>query len=104
MKCFQINSILCTYLPKQQREYYLKGRSSVDISLFEDSYTSVYDEADMTYGNEPKNHIAHSVTSINTDGNWERTVETPDTWLQGRVAGLNVIRLSLIHISEPTRL
>jgi TonB-linked SusC/RagA family outer membrane protein len=78
----------------QRREVALKGRSSVDISLFEDSFTSVYDEANMPYGNEPLNQIAHSVTSINTNGNWERTVETPDTWLQGRVPGLNAVRRS----------
>jgi TonB-linked SusC/RagA family outer membrane protein len=78
----------------QRREVPLKGRSSVDISLFEDSFTSVFDEAGMPFGNEPLNQIAHSVTSINTGGNWERAVETPDTYLQGRVAGLNVVRRS----------
>lgn len=78
----------------QRREVALKGRSSVDISLFEDSFTSVYDEARMPYGNEPLNQIAHSVTSINTHGNWERASETPDTYIQGRIAGLNAIRRS----------
>jgi TonB-linked SusC/RagA family outer membrane protein len=78
----------------QQREVPLKGRSSVDINLFEDSFISVYDEAGMPYGNEPLNQIAHSVASINSGGNWGRTLETPDTWLQGRVAGLNAVRRS----------
>jgi TonB-linked SusC/RagA family outer membrane protein len=78
----------------QRREVAVKGRSSVDINLFEDAYNSVYDEANMPYGNDPLNQIVHSVTSINSGGNWERTVETPDTWLQGRVAGLNSIRRS----------
>jgi TonB-linked SusC/RagA family outer membrane protein len=78
----------------QRREVDVKGRPSVDINLFEDAYNSVYDEANMPYGNDPLNQIAHSVTSINSDGNWERTLETPDTWLQGRAAGLNVTRRS----------
>jgi TonB-linked SusC/RagA family outer membrane protein len=78
----------------QKREVALKGRSSVDISLFEDSFKSVYDEANMPYGNEALNQITHSVTSINTGGNWERAAETPDTYLQGRIAGLNVVRRS----------
>jgi TonB-linked SusC/RagA family outer membrane protein len=87
-------SIMVTGPGYQQKEVALKGRISVDISLFEDSFKSVYDEARMPYGNEPLNQIAHSVTSINTGGNWERAVETPDSYLQGRVAGLNVIRRS----------
>ena len=78
----------------QEREVPLKGRSSIEVSLFEDSYNSVYDEARMPYGNIPLNQIAHSVTSFNTTGNWERATETPDTWLQGRIAGLNVVRRS----------
>jgi TonB-linked SusC/RagA family outer membrane protein len=78
----------------QQREVALKGRTSVDINLFEDSYKSVYDEARMPYGNQLLNQTTHSVTSINTGGNWERANETPDAYLQGRVAGLNAIRRS----------
>ena len=78
----------------QRREVSLKGKVSFDISLFEDSYKSVNDEAPMPYGNVPLNHIVHSVTSINTNGNWERTAETPVTYLQGRVSGLNVVRRS----------
>lgn len=78
----------------QGREVPLKGKLSFNISLFEDSFKSVYDEALMPYGNDPLNQIAHSVTSFNTTGNWERATETPDTYLQGRAAGLNVIRRS----------
>jgi TonB-linked SusC/RagA family outer membrane protein len=87
-------SLMVTGSGYQQREVALKGRRSVDVSLFESSFRSVYDEANMPYGNEPMNQIAHSVTSINTGGNWERAVETPDSYLQGRVAGLNVVRRS----------
>jgi TonB-linked SusC/RagA family outer membrane protein len=78
----------------QGREVPLKGKLSFDISLFEDSYNSVYDKANMPYGPEPLNQIVHSVTSINTGGGWERAAETPDAYLQGRIAGLNVVRRS----------
>src|ERR1035437_9390992 len=78
----------------QSKELPLKGRTSVEVSLYEDAFQSVYDEAKMPYGSEPMNQIAHSVTSFNTDGNWQRTSETPDTYLQGKVAGLNAIRRS----------
>jgi len=78
----------------QSRELALKGRTTVEVSLYEDAFQSVYDEAKMPYGSEPMNQIAHAVTSFNTDGNWQRTAETPDTYLQGKVAGLNAIRRS----------
>ena len=78
----------------QEREVALKGEVVVEVYLFEDSFHSLYDEAHMPYGNKPMNQIAHSVTSFNTGGNWERASETPDTYLQGRVAGLNAVRRS----------
>jgi TonB-linked SusC/RagA family outer membrane protein len=78
----------------QGREVPLRGRSSVEISLFEDSFNSVYDDARLPYGNRPLNQVAHSVASFNTTGNWERAAETPDTWLQGRITGLNSVRRS----------
>jgi TonB-linked SusC/RagA family outer membrane protein len=78
----------------QQREVPLKGRTAVEVSLFEDAFQSSYDMAKLPYGDEPLNQIVHSVSSFNTTGNWERTVETPDTYLQGRIAGVNAVRRS----------
>ena len=78
----------------QEREVSLKGKKELEVSLFEESFTSVYDEARMPYGNKPSNQIAHAVASFNTTGNWERAIETPDSWLQGRIAGLNAVRRS----------
>lgn len=78
----------------QEREVALQGRNSVDVSLYEDAFQSVYDLAHLPFGNVPLNHTASAVTSFNTDGNWQRANETPDTYLQGKVAGLNVIRRS----------
>ena len=78
----------------QEREVPLKGELTVNVDLFEDSFQSVYDEARMPYGNAPLNQIAHSVTTFNTTGNWERATETPDSYLQGRVSGLNAVRRS----------
>src|SRR5665647_3475112 len=78
----------------QEREVALRGKSSAEIELFEEAFNSFYDEARMPFGNKPLNQIAQSVTSFNTTGNWERATETPDSWLQGRFAGLNTIRRS----------
>lgn len=78
----------------QKKEVALKGRTTIDVNLYEDAVKSVYDEARMPYGRTPLNRLTHAVTSINTGGNWERTNETPDTYLQGRVSGLDVVRRS----------
>lgn len=78
----------------QQKEVALKGSETVEVSLFEDSYKSFYDEARIPYKNKIMSHIPYAVNSFNTGGNWERTVETPDTYLQGRIPGLDVIRRS----------
>ncbi|MEI9808529.1 MAG: TonB-dependent receptor plug domain-containing protein [Bacteroidota bacterium] len=41
-----------------------------------------------------KSQAPFAATSLRTDGNWGRSTETPSTYLQGRVAGLNAIRRS----------
>jgi len=78
----------------QAKEEALKGRKKVNAALFEESYTSVYDAAALPFGSVLKNRIPYAVSSINTDGSWNRTNETPDSYLQGKIAGLDVIRKS----------
>jgi TonB-linked SusC/RagA family outer membrane protein len=78
----------------QSKEIALKGRRMVTTSLYEDTYSSFYDAANLPFESRPQNHIAHAVTSIQTGGNWGRFSETPDSYLQGKVAGLNAIRRS----------
>ena len=80
----------------QQKQVPLKGRKTLpDVLLFEDTYNSIYDEAQMPFSNVPTNRQPNSVSMVNTLGAWEATsLETPDSYLQGKVAGLNVIRRS----------
>ena len=79
----------------QLKEVPLKGRHKLtDILIFEDSYNSVYDVAQMPVKSTPINQLVNSVTAISTGGSWETASETPDTYLQGKVAGLNAIRRS----------
>lgn len=80
----------------QQKEVPLKGRETLpDILLFEESYNSIYDEARMPFNNVAVNHQANSVANVNTLGAWDPTsLETTDSYLQGKVAGLNVVRRS----------
>jgi TonB-linked SusC/RagA family outer membrane protein len=78
----------------QEKQVPLKGRTSVSESLYEESFNSVYDVATLPYEKTAKNQIPWAVTSFNANDSWARATETPDTYLQGRVAGLNAIRRS----------
>jgi hypothetical protein len=80
----------------QPKEIPLKGRTTLPpVLLFEESYNSIYDVAKFPYSLVPLNQVANAVGSVNTLGAWEPTsLEMPDTYLQGKVAGLNVVRRS----------
>lgn len=78
----------------QPKEIALKGRRTVTTALYEDTYASFYDAATLPQGNFSNSRIPYAVTSVQTTGNWARTSETPDAFLQGKVAGLNAMRRS----------
>ena len=76
------------------KEVALKGRSSVNTILYEENYKSLYDAVNLPYGNKLYSHTAGAVKSVNTTDRWQRVSESPDTYLQGRVPGLNSVRRS----------
>jgi len=78
----------------QTKEVPLKGRKTVSALLYEDGYTSVYNVAKLPFGTQALNTVPNAVTTINVQGAWETNNETPDTYLQGKVVGLNAIRRS----------
>lgn len=80
----------------QRKEISVRNRTSLpDILLFEDSYNSIYDNAQMPFSSVPLNRQPYAVSTVNTQGAWETSsLETPDSYLQGKVTGLNVIRRS----------
>jgi TonB-linked SusC/RagA family outer membrane protein len=78
----------------QTKEEALKGRKSVKISLYEESYTSQYDVAVLPFGTTLKNRTPFAVSSLSTNGSWSRTNETPDSYLQGQMAGLEAQKRS----------
>lgn len=78
----------------QSKEIALRGSSSISAGLYEDTYSSVYETTTLPLTNELQNRIPFAVTSVKTGGNWGHIIETPSTYLQGRVAGLNAIRRS----------
>ncbi len=78
----------------QTKEIPLKGRKVVTAGLYEEAFNSVYDVVELPYRKQSKSHIAYSVESVNTGDKWQRTSETPDAYLQGRISGLNAVRKS----------
>jgi TonB-linked SusC/RagA family outer membrane protein len=78
----------------QSKEIALKGRRTVTAVLYEDTYVSFYDAAVLPFRRQSINRIPFAVSSVQTSNNWAHTSETPDAYLQGKVAGLNVIRRS----------
>ncbi|KRT14507.1 SusC/RagA family TonB-linked outer membrane protein [Pedobacter ginsenosidimutans] len=79
----------------QSKEEALKGRKTISkIALFEERYVSVYDAAVLPFGTALKNRTPYSASTVNLNGSWERSNETPDSYLQGKIAGLEVLRRS----------
>jgi TonB-linked SusC/RagA family outer membrane protein len=78
----------------QSKEVPLKGRKSISTSLYDEGFTSVYDQANMPFGPKPINNLTKAVSIVDTKGSWETFAETPDSYLQGQVAGLNAVRRS----------
>jgi TonB-linked SusC/RagA family outer membrane protein len=78
----------------QAKEVALKGRTTVTAALFEDTYTSFYDVANLPFGTQPISLVPYAISSVQATNNWAHSAETPDAFFQGRVAGLNAIRRS----------
>ena len=78
----------------QLKEVAVKGRTFLSVSLFEDTYTSFYDAANLPFKSRSINRIPFAVASVQGTRNWAHSAETPDAYLQGKVAGLNMIRRS----------
>lgn len=78
----------------QSKEIALKGRKTVSSVLYEETFSSVYDQAVLPTGNKARHQISSPIATVQTGGAWARTLETPDAYLQGKVAGLDVTRRS----------
>jgi len=89
------NAVLVISGPGYQRkEVALQGRTNITVSLFEDTYNSAYSLVALPYNTVSKNQLTYSASSLTTQGNWDKPLETPDTYLQGRIAGLDAVKRS----------
>src|SRR5829696_2892009 len=71
----------------------LRGRQSIDVALLDESFESMYEPVTTPTGIKPKKNVPASIAQYNVNG-WRNITETPDALIQGRIAGLNVIRRS----------
>jgi len=76
------------------RQVALKGRSSFNVALLDESYESFHEVVTMPMGQTTKREVTTSVGQYNVPGWSINTAETPDAMLQGRIAGLTATRRS----------
>src|SRR5882757_8453892 len=85
----------------QSKEIALKGRSNVVAGLYEETFNSVYDNAQLPFGAKPKNQTVNAIASVNMSDSWYRNTETPDGLLQGKTAGLSpIMRSGTPHVGS----
>ncbi|WP_218918706.1 SusC/RagA family TonB-linked outer membrane protein [Rufibacter tibetensis] len=80
----------------QRKEVPIKGRSNLAVSLYEGNFTSIYDLAVLPNSiSKPINQVTGAVVSLDPiQQKWSTSAESPENYLQGKVAGLNVVRRS----------
>ena len=78
----------------QSKEVAVKGYTTLKILMYPDGFSSSSDEVVLPTGLVTKTLAPYAVTGVNVTDGWNRYGETPDAYLQGKVAGLNVIRRS----------
>lgn len=72
----------------------LNGRHHITASLHEETFSSIYDIANMPLGKLPRMAATIPITTLNTTDSWEQISSSPENYLQGKVPGLQVIRRS----------
>lgn len=79
----------------QSKEVPVQGLSTLSVVMYADGFTSSSDEVVLpTGGTQTATLNPYAVTGVQVTDGWNRYGETPDAYLQGKVAGLNVIRRS----------
>ena len=88
------SSVLVTAEGYQTRFIALNGKSTLSLSLNDESMVSFSEELMMPFGKKQKSNITAAASQYNVDGAWSQPYEIADALLQGRVAGLNATRRS----------
>ena len=75
------------------REVALKGRKSITVELLDASHEAILEDVNTGNGLRAGTKTSAAIKQVNVNG-WDYSAESPDALLQGRVAGLQVIRRS----------
>lgn len=78
----------------QAKEVAVRGMNTLNIAVYSEGFATMSDEAELPTGRVTKTTSPYAVTGVQLTDGWQRYNETPDAYLQGKVAGLNVIRRS----------
>lgn len=78
----------------QDKDIALKGRGQVSAALYESDYHSFYSDITIPFNRAARTEVADASVGLNGNDTWSATTETPDSYLQGKVAGLQAIRRS----------
>lgn len=78
----------------EPRQISLKGRTSVNEALLDETHSSFQELVTMPLSTNLHRTAAAAVSKYDNKGGWGRPDETIDALLQGQVAGLNAIRRS----------
>ncbi|MFM2326152.1 MAG: hypothetical protein RIR31_354, partial [Bacteroidota bacterium] len=78
----------------QSKEVSVRGLNTLSIVMYETGFSSSSDLVDLVQERTTKTLTPYAVAGVQVTDGWNRYGETPDAYLQGKVAGLNVIRRS----------
>jgi TonB-linked SusC/RagA family outer membrane protein len=78
----------------QAKNVSVKGAERIRILVYPTGFTSAANELELPQGRVSGTHSPYAAVGVQVNDEWNRYTETPDSYLQGEVAGLNVIRRS----------
>ncbi len=78
----------------QAKEVPVTGASKLAIVMYDENFSSSSELVVLPTNTVTRTITPYAVTGVNVNDGWSRFNETPDAYLQGKVAGLNVIRRS----------
>ena len=78
----------------QSKEVAVKGLTELNIVMYDESFSSMSDDVQLITGRTSKTFTPYAATGVQVNDGWSRFNETPDAYLQGKVAGLNITRRS----------
>lgn len=78
----------------QSKEVPVRGLTKLSIVMYDESFPSSSEEVVLPTAPVTQTTSPYAATSVKASDSWGRFGETPDSYLQGKVAGLNAIRRS----------